>query len=98
MRIGIFIGVAYGEDAIRQFIGRLISLTQGIQWLAIGDSMLNTEFTGFNFPTEFNFPKVILCIKILYNSEATNNIYCLSFKNMFYERILRMKILKDKIV
>jgi hypothetical protein len=44
MRIGIFIGVAYGEDAIRQFIGRLISLTQGIQWLAIGDSMLNTEF------------------------------------------------------
>ncbi|MFP3282113.1 MAG: hypothetical protein RXR39_03905 [Caldivirga sp.] len=92
MRIGIFIGVAYGEDAIRQFIGRLISLTQGIQWLAIGDSMLNTEFTGFNFP------KVILCIKILYNSEATNNVYCLSFKNMFYERILRIKFLKDKIV
>jgi hypothetical protein len=92
MRIGIFIGVAYGEDTIRQFIGRLISLTQGIQWLAIGDSMLNTEFTWFNFP------KVILCIKILYNSEATNNVYCLSFKNMFYERILRIKFLKDKIL
>lgn len=41
MRIGVFVGVSYGEDTIKQFIHRLISAAPNVQWLSIGDSPLN---------------------------------------------------------
>ncbi|WP_292000031.1 NAD(+)/NADH kinase [Caldivirga sp.] len=39
MRVGVYIGVSYGVDAVMQFLNKLISLTQGVEWLSVDNSV-----------------------------------------------------------
>ncbi|WP_291764879.1 NAD(+)/NADH kinase [Caldivirga sp. UBA161] len=39
MKVGVYVGVSYGVDSIRQFLSKLISLTQGIQWFSVDNSV-----------------------------------------------------------